>query len=394
MAIAQDPTARPHARRDRVAAALVRAAWIVAVAVVTVQGIVRPRNNFLIFRGAWDHLVHRQNLYAPGPGYQDLFKYSPSFAFLFAPFAVVPLGLGYLLWTALNAGLLYVAIGRLLPPRQALVVRAVVFFDMLGSLQNAQSNALVTALIVLAFTELARRRQFAAAVSVAVGTAVKIFPIAAGVFLVFHPRRARFVGLCVLAGAAVALAPLLVVPARTLAAQYQGWRAVESHDAPDRMFSIMQQLHLWLHVDWPNWPQQLAGVAILMLPLAARRDRLVDPTFQRLFLASLLIFCVLFNHQAESPTFVVALCGVGIWFASTPATTWNRALLAFVLLGTTAVNSSLMPATLRREFFAPYYFKTIPIFVVWIALQVLLLRSGSEHAEVPERDVAAGEAGA
>lgn len=390
MATSQDLTAHRH---DRILTGLVRAAWIAAVAVVTVQGIVHPRNNFLIFRASWDHLVHGQNLYAPGTGYQDLFKYSPSFAFLFAPFAVLPLGLAHFLWTALNAGLLYVAIGRLLSPRQALVVRAIVFFDMLGSLQNAQSNALVTALIVLAFTELARRRQLLAAISVAVATAVKIFPIAAGLFLVFHPRRARFAGLCVLAGAAVALGPWLVAPAGTLAAQYHWWHGIASHDAPDRMFSIMQQVHLWLHVDWPNWPQQLAGVAILTLPLAARRDRLADPLFQRLFLASLLIFCVLFNHQAESPTFVLALCGVGIWFVSTPGSATDRSLLAFVLLGTTAVNSSLMPRTLRREFFDPYYFKTIPIFAVWIALQLLLLRSPSEHAEVATRDVAAGETG-
>ncbi|HVZ76522.1 MAG TPA: hypothetical protein VG818_00905, partial [Gemmatimonadaceae bacterium] len=225
------------------------------------------------------------------------------------------------------------------------------------------------------------------------GTCIKIFPAAAGSALLFHPRKARYVLLCVAGGAIMLLAPLLVTSPAVLLQQYAWWHAVESKDALDRMYSVMQQVHLWLGVDWPNWPQQLAGVVLLLLPVALRRSRLGERAFQQLFLASLLMFCVLFNHQSESPTFVIAVCGVALWFLATPRSAATWALLAFVFVGTTLVKSDVMPRAWQRAFFDPTYFKTVPVLVTWVVTQVQLWRAPSAHAEVHELDVAAREPG-
>src|SRR6478735_10342369 len=130
---------------------LVGLLWVAAVIVATVQqGFVHQNNNFLIFRAAALHLLHEQDLYAAYPAeHFDFYKYSPTFALLFLPFALPPFGVAMLLWNALNAGALYLAIGMVLPQRAATVARAIVFLDMLGSLQNVQSNSLVAALIIL-----------------------------------------------------------------------------------------------------------------------------------------------------------------------------------------------------------------------------------------------------
>ena len=85
------------------------------------------------------------------------FLFGVPFALLFLPFAVLPLALSMLLWNALNAGALWWSLGLVLPRRGALVARAIVFLDMLGSLQNVQSNALVTALIIVTFIGYERR---------------------------------------------------------------------------------------------------------------------------------------------------------------------------------------------------------------------------------------------
>ena len=318
---------------------------------------------------------------------KDLFKYSPSFALLFAPFAVVPYAAGLLAWNALNAGLLYVALGRLLGPRDAPAARAFVFLDTFGSMQNAQSNALVAALIILGFTEMARDRQLGAALAVASGTVIKIFPVAAGVIFVFHPRKLRFVALAAGCGAALLLAPLLVTSPSGLVAQYQSWRAVESGDALSRMHSIMQHVHKMFGVDWPNWPQQLAGLCILLLPLAMRRERFPERRFQQLFLASLLLFCVIFNHQAESPSFVIATSGVAIWFLAVDRTPLSWSLLVLVFVGTTLAKSELIPGVVRHDIVDRYYIKTVPCFVVWVVLQAQLWRRGSERAEAHQLDV-------
>src|SRR6476469_4390536 len=140
----------PSGRRAEL---FVVALWVIAVIAATVQqGVTHQNNNFLIFRAASLHLLHVQDLYAAYPTLHfDFYKYSPSFALLFLPFAVLPLALSMLLWNALNAGALYIAMGRVLPRRAVTIARAIVFLDMLGSLQNVQSNALVAGFIILTF---------------------------------------------------------------------------------------------------------------------------------------------------------------------------------------------------------------------------------------------------
>jgi len=56
----------------------------------------------------------------------------------------------------------------------------------------------------------------------------------------------------------------------------------------------MLLLHDALRVSWPNWPVQLFGVLALLLPLT-RRDRWPDPSFRLGYLASLLVFVVIFK---------------------------------------------------------------------------------------------------
>src|SRR3989475_2132460 len=69
---------------------------------------------------------------------------------------------------------------------------------------------------------------------------------------------------------------------------------------------------------WPNWPLQAAGPPRLLLPVALRPDRWASLEFRRLFLCSLLVYSVLFNHASESPSFVVAYAGIVIWYVSSP----------------------------------------------------------------------------
>src|SRR5207244_991008 len=112
-----------------------------------------------------------------------------------------------------------------------------------------------------------RGRQLGAALWIALGTFIKLFPLAGVTLALFHPRRWRFA--VILAGLAVALAalPLVVVSPDVLAAQYRSWRAIEAADTLNRGYSLMQYLYMWFGADWPHWPVQLAGTALLVAPL-------------------------------------------------------------------------------------------------------------------------------
>ena len=351
--------------------------WVIAVVAATIQqGVAQQNNNFLIFRAASIHLLHGQDLYAAYPALHfDFYKYSPSFALLFLPFAVLPFALSMLLWNALNAGVLWIALGMVLPRRGALVARAIVFLDMLGSLQNVQSNAFVTALIILTFIAYERRHTVLGSFAADIGAAIKVFPLAGVSFALFHPRKLRVAIAITLGMAALVLLPLLVTSPATLLAQYESWRAIESKDALDRGFTVMQMVQLALRQDWPNWPQQLGGVLLLVAPVLVRRERWREWSFRLTYLCSVLVFCVIFNHQSESPTFVIAAAGAAIWFAALERPSRGEwALFGFFVVCTILASSEAMPRAVQRAVFDAYHFKTVPCIVLWVALQRRLWR--------------------
>jgi hypothetical protein len=133
-----------------------------------------------------------------------------------------------------------------------------------------------------------------------------------------------------------------------------------------------------LQRDLPNWPFQLLGVAALLAPVLVRRERWGEWTFRRLYLCSVLAFCVLFNHQSESPTFVIASAGVAVWFASLDRRTrWDWTVFAVFFVGTVLASSEAMPGWLQRHLFDPWRFKTIPLLVAWLVMQRQLWQRGT-----------------
>lgn len=358
--------------RVRTIALVLAILWAGAVVAATIQqGLLHQNNNFLIFRAASLHLIRGQDLYAAYPALHfDYYKYSPTFALLFLPFALPPFWLAMLLWNALNAATLYFAIGTVLPLRAANVARAIVFLDMLGSLQNVQSNALVTALIVFTFAAYERRHTVLGSVAAVTGGMIKIFPLAAVSFAVFHSRKRRVAVALVTSTLVLAALPLLVTSPATLAMQYASWRAIERLDAMTRGHSVMQMVHLLAHVDWPNWPQQIAGALLLLAPVAVRRERWGEWKFRRLYLCSVLVFCLIFNHKAESPTFVLGVTGAAIWFAALERPSrWEWTLFGLLVVFTILSSSDAMPRAIQRSLFDPYRLKVVPMILLWVELQ-------------------------
>lgn len=359
--------------------------WIGAVIAVSIQASAHHNNNFEIFRTSFLNLVAGADLYAASPRHQDFFKYSPTFALLFAPFAVLPFWLGVILWNGANALALYWGLGRLLEGEPLFAARALVFMDTVGAMQNVQSNALVAGLMLIGCAELDRRRELRAALAIAIGTAVKIFPIVAAVYAMFRPyRMPRFALWGAVVAVALVVAPLVITSPGELAAQYRSWGAIQQSDALTRGHSVMFQLETWLGLGLPNLPIQLAGVVVLLAPLVRLQFWGVE-RFRLLFLASVLMFCVLFNHKAESPTFVVALAGVAVWFAHAPRTTVTRVALWIVLVGTVLSSSDAMPKVVQEGVFEPYRLKTLPILFVWVLTQVELWRQNAPAQSAPTR---------
>lgn len=349
--------------------------WLLAlyaggVVVATMQRGVwsREHTTFSIFRQSFLHLARHQNLYAAYPAEQgaaaaDLFKYSPSAAVLFAPLTLIPFPAALLLWNLVNAGLLMYAVTRLLPPARANLALLLLAPEVFVAIQSSSSNALVTALILLAAFAYEEGRVMQGAYALIVGAAIKIFPLAGFVFAAIQARKARAAVAAFVALIVVLALPLLVISPRELLQQYEWWLGVEAGDARDLLFglSLMRQLRDWWDIDWPNWTIQLAGTAIFLLPLALRRERWTSPSFRIEYLCSLLIYVVLFNHQAERQSFIIAASGSVIWFVTKPATLARSVLLALALIGV----------------------PTVPYLVLWLVIHVDLLRPSAPAPTAP-----------
>ncbi len=384
-----------------------------AVAVAIQRTLFSPENNFLILRTASRHLIAGQDLYAAYPAiHADFFKYSPTFALLWAPFALLPPVAGYLLWALACVSALYVGITRALPPAQATLALALSWLAVFGDLQRSQSNALCAGLMILAWVALERDWQWRAATAIAAATFVKLFPIAAVVLALFHRRRIRFATIFAAVIAIGVALPLLVTPWATLVAQYKSWYAIETHDAAalarygtggaDLYAGLMGQFRVWWGVEWPHWPTQLAGLLVLLSPLVFQRRRFGSRHFRILFLSSILVFCVLFNHQAESPSYSIAMIGTAIWFAASERAHWRAFLMVASLLIVNVASTDLMPRSWYHAWYVPYLVKTVPLIPVWIAMQGELLgfipnrdpsetAGPSEIAKADQGKVAAGQ---
>lgn len=326
-------------------------------------------NNFLIYRTATRNLYAGRDLYVAYPAsHFDLYKYSPAFAFLFAPFAYLPILPALIIWTVLSTAAFVRAISKVIPGRadQAICL-ALLLLPYMNPIRGAQTNAIVVSLIILAAVALEREHPARASLAIAGGAAIKLFPLAAAPMALMHPRRLRFAAAGLIAGAALVLLPAAVIGTAGLVAEYHSWFRIESLDALDRGYSVMGVAHDWLGVTWPNWVFQLAGAIVLVLPIALRRDRWNDVAFRRKLLGSVLMFVVLFNHQAEYESYLIAATGWVIWVF------WSRRLPARWILTALAM-IALHP---------------FPYFLAWIVLQMDLLRGVS--SEMRELNVSSGQ---
>lgn len=372
------------------------ARWLVAATLLhvasalgtTVQRLAADAqiNNFLIFRSSFHHLLKGQDLYTLYPlEHFDLYKYSPTWALLFAPFAVVPIPVGVVLWNVANAVMLCAALALLLPPRAAAWALLIAFFEALGAIQNAQSNGLVAGLMILALVLSERERVAGGALAVAIGTSVKIFPVGAGLFGLMDGRRWRHVAWCVVAGIALLALPLLVTPWSTLLDQYRSWAAMGSRD------------HLSVEQAWvggivetmlgravPHLPFQSAGGVWIALTAWWASRAWDDARVRRLLLASVLGFSVLFNHKGESPTYVIAFAGAGIWWSVMPRARWRDALVVLLVVIGSLGGSDLFPKAWRQAYYRGWQLKAVMTTIAWLALQWDLWNSLLRQRNMPE----------
>lgn len=363
------------------------AVYALAAILVSVQKLTQGPNdagytsyeNYVIFRNAFTHLLAGQNPYAAFPAEQwDLFKYSPAFALFMAPFSVLPDWLGLPLWNLLNALSLLSAILALpvLDARKRRFMAWFVLLELITSLQNSQSNGLTAALLLWAFVAFERGRSGRAALWAVAGAFLKIFGIFAAVWAPAYSGKSRFVLSGLAWGLVFLLSPLLVLsPAQTLQV-YRWWVELLQQDhAVSLGLSVAGWLDSWF--GWLPDKNAVTAAGLLLLALSALAVYRAPSLRRRTLLAaSVLIWVVIFNHKAESPTFVIALSGVAMWYLAVErAARWQTVALWGTFAFVSLTPTDLCPRALREQLVQPYVLKAVPCIVLWALLTAGLIRT-------------------
>lgn len=335
-------------------------------------------NNYVIFRQSFFHLLDEKDLYAWHLAEQwDLYKYSPAFALAFGALAWMPDWLGLILWNGLNAFVLLAAIRKLpLDENRQTAVLLFVFVELLTSLQNAQSNGLLAGLLIAAFNAFEKKKLAWAALAIVGATFIKVYGAVGFALFLFYPGKWRFIALSALWTALLAALPLAVLSPNVLMDQYQSWARMMAEDhAASYGISVMGWLHAWFGVGKSaEKAVLLAGLVLFALPLL-RPKAFASLHFRLLFLAQLLLWIIVFNHKAESPTYVIAVAGVALWYwSSEKKAAWRKVLLWAVFVLTCLSPTDLFPPVVKREIFEPLVVKAVPCILVWAVVVVELMR--------------------
>ncbi len=219
------PTASPRRLTWRDAAIW---GWIILAVSLSVKTIIEPRIHS-VYPGAADaarHWWQGTSLYVE----QEYF-YSPTFAVGMTPFAIWPDWFGGVLWGLANIGLLLYSLRVFYrdvlarfawPPDAEWQFLLFVLVGSVRSFWSLQSNAMISALVLLGAAAVVRGRWWRAAIWLAAPVYIKVWPlIAAGLFAVQWPKRLT-ARLAIVIGV-LGLIPFFAQAPTVVARQYGDW---------------------------------------------------------------------------------------------------------------------------------------------------------------------------
>lgn len=347
-------------------------------------------NNYTIFEKSFEHLKNKQNLYVLYPEeHWDLFKYTPTFAAFFGVFSMLPDWLGLSLWNLLNALVLLAGIYFLpkLSTYQKGLISLLVVIELLTAMQNHQSNALIAGLIVCSFGFLERNNSFLATLCIVFSMYIKLFGIVGFALFLFYPNKWKSALYSLFWMAILYFIPLIFVDSEHYLKLWSSYFHLLTNDhVASYGYSVMGWIHSWFALEINKNVIVAIGIIIFLIPFNKHKTS-NDYHFKTLLLCSILIWIVIFNHMAESPTFIIAMTGVAIWFIQSKKSTVNIILFISAFIFTSAASTDIFPSEVREQFIKPYALKELPCILIWVKIIYDMITYKNNESSIPLPEV-------
>lgn len=349
-------------------------------------------NNYLIFKYTTIHSINGENMYGEHPGeYLDKNHYGPFFALLFAPFALSPDWLGHLMWVTFLTGSLYLVIRQMpLEEWQKNGIMLIVFNDLLTASFNVQFTIPVAAMVLLTFILVYQRKDFWAPLPILMGAFVKLYSIVGLGFFLFARNKWKFILGCVAWSIVLFVVPMVLSSPQYVIDMYFQWYkylVIKNSENVDLFgwqdISIMGFVRRNLgEPTIPTWPFLVALMVLYGLSLL-RISQYKNPAYQFLFLASTLIFPVLFSSASESSTYVIVFVGIAIWFVIQPTLDWKIWTLLILAFVFGSLNTVDIYPQVYRTWLRTHSIKALPCTIIWLRILYEMMFGDLKGYKVP-----------
>jgi hypothetical protein len=339
-------------------------------------------NNFIIFRQSFYHLLDKTNLYIEYVGqYADHYYYSPSFAALIVPFSILPFSISIFVWGFFDAGILYYAIRQL--PISSKYQNFILLFsanEMMNATSNLQSNGLTAATIILSFVYMIKQKETQSAWMMLLGFFVKLYSITGLAFFFFTTKKMKFILSFVACAIGLILLPLLFTSPAFLIQSYQDWFAALSRKSNfditismyDNMVDITLQGMVKRVFNLPNlnkWIFIVPGLLVFVAQYLYYKH-FSHPIYRLYILCSVLLFIIVFNTGTESPTYIIGIPAICLWYVLQEKNKLTTSLFIVALFFSSFSYSDILTPYVRKHIMMPYALKVVGCFLIWVVIAI------------------------
>jgi hypothetical protein len=336
-------------------------------------------NNFIIYHNSFYHLIQHGNLYGYFPLEQyDEYLYSPTFALLMAPFAVLPPYAGVVVWCMFNAACMFYAV-RFLPitTEKKTFIHWFILIELITAIQNVQVNPVVASLFLFTFVAFENKKIWLAALLIVLSVYIKVFGILGAALFLIYPGRLRFILYALLWSIVLFALPLIVISFDELIRHYQNWfhTLTADHAKNTEDVSVMRMLSGISGISFSESLRlgiQVGAVALFCVKYL-RVQAYSNQTFRFFFVASAMIWSIIFNHAAESSTYIIAIAGAALWYTNEKRNKLNLALLILAFLLCCLSPTDIFPRFIRQNYVVPMALKSLPCFLIYLKLEYDML---------------------
>jgi hypothetical protein len=234
-----------------------------------------------------------------------------------------------------------------------------------------------------------KEKDFWATLFIAIGFLIKLYGIVGIAFFFFSRHKLNFILSFISWLIILFCLPMLISSPSFIMHSYAEWYHTLIAKDKSNTFSEMQNISVMgmlrhiFNTGYLNLVIIVSAAIVYVLPFF-RISQFKNIGFRLSYLALALIGVVIFSSSAESPTYIIAVAGVGIWYILQNQKDWSVILLLiFSLLLTSFSSTDLFPRFLRLNLIEPFSLKALPCFLVWLVLAFQLLIKDFKVVKIP-----------